>query len=80
MADRHIHLTFPSKKIKEPVVYQLGQKFKVITNIRRANVSLDSGWMDLAVKGDEKEIDKAVEWLKKSGVRVDPVTGDIVEG
>lgn len=80
MAVEQIRLTFPPKKIKEPVIYKLGHEFKVITNIRRANVSSESGWVDLAVEGDDKEIERAIAWLKKLGVRVDPVTGDIVEG
>lgn len=80
MSVKQIHLTFPTRKIKEPVVYKLGHEFKVVTNIRRANVSPEAGWMDLAVEGDEKEIERAIAWLKKTGVRVDPVTGDIVEG
>ena len=80
MAKRQIRISFPPKRIKEPVIYKLGREFKIVTNIRRANVMSDAGWVDLEVEGTDKELDKGVEWLKKLGVRVDPVTGDIVEG
>jgi len=72
--------TFPRKLIKEPVIYQLSHKFKVVTNIRRADVSEDRGWVVLELEGDDKEIDSGINWVKDAGVRVDPIVGDIVEG
>jgi len=72
--------TFPRKLIKEPIIYQLSHKFKVVTNIRRADVSEDRGWVVLELEGDEKEIDAGVDWVREKGVRVDPIVGDIVEG
>ena len=38
MANKVINLTFPKKLIKEPVIYNLGHKFKVVTNIRKAKL------------------------------------------
>jgi hypothetical protein len=73
-------LTFPTELIKEPVIYNLGRTFKVVTNIRRADVSEDRGWVVLELEGDERDIDQGIKWLTGKGVRVDPVVGDIVEG
>jgi len=79
MASLKVHITFPEDKIKEPVIYQIGQKYDVITNIRRADVTEKSGWVDLELTGDPKEIERAVEGLKKMGVIVDPIERNIIE-
>jgi ABC-type methionine transport system ATPase subunit len=72
--------TFPRKLIKEPIIYELSHKFEVVTNIRRADVSEDRGWVVLELEGEDKEIDAGIAWVKEKGVRVDPIVGDIVEG
>jgi ABC-type methionine transport system ATPase subunit len=72
--------TFPRKLIKEPIIYELSHKFEVMTNIRRADVTEDRGWVVLELEGEDKEIDAGVDWVKEKGVRVDPIVGDIVEG
>ncbi len=79
MANMKIHLTFPTDKIQEPIIYDLGRKFKVVTNIRRANVSESEGWMDLELTGESDEIEKAMNALEKQGVRVDPIEGSVLE-
>ena len=79
MASLKVHITFPENKIKEPIIYQIGQKYKVITNVRRADVTEKTGWVDLELTGDPKEIDRAVEGLKKMGVIVDPIERNIIE-
>ena len=66
--------------IKEPVIYNLGQQFRVVTNIRRADVAEDRGWVVLELEGDDKDIEQGLAWVTAKGVRVDPVVGDIVEG
>jgi ABC-type methionine transport system ATPase subunit len=80
MAKRQVMFTFPRKLIKEPIIYQLSRKFEVVTNIRRADVSEDRGWVVLELEGGDKEIDAGIAWVKEEGVRVDPVVGDIIEG
>lgn len=80
MAKRQVMFTFPRKLIKEPIIYQLSKKFDVVTNIRRADVSEDRGWVVLELEGEDKEIDAGITWVKEKGVRVDPIVGDIVEG
>jgi L-aspartate semialdehyde sulfurtransferase ferredoxin len=79
MASLKFHITFPEDKIKDPVIYQIGQKYQVITNVRRADVTEKTGWVDLELTGDPKEIERAVEGLKKMGVKVDPIERNIIE-
>ena len=80
MDKQRIKFTFPSKLITDPIIYELAKKFKVVTNIRRADVGEKQGWVVLEISGDEKEIEDALKWVKSAGVRVDPVGGDVVEG
>ena len=79
MAKRRARFTFPTGLITEPVIFNLGRDFDVVTNIRRADVREDVGWVVLEIEGNEDEIDRGVAWVKSMGVRVDPVTGDVVD-
>ncbi len=80
MAKRQVMFTFPEELIREPIIYNLSHQFKVVTNIRRADISEDKGWAVLEMEGEEKEIEDSLAWVISKGVRVDPVVGDIVEG
>jgi len=80
MAKRQVMFTFPEELIKEPIIYNLGHKFKIVTNIRRADVSENKGWVILEMEGEEADIEHGIAWVTSKGVRVDPVIGDIVEG
>ena len=79
MSKRRARFTFPTGLITEPVIYDLGQNFRVVTNIRRADVREDVGWVILELEGDDEEIDRGLNWVSSLGVRVDPVSGDVVE-
>ncbi len=80
MAKRRVKLTFPRDLITEPLIYQLGQKFEIVTNVRRADVREAMGWVVLELEGDEDEISRGIDWVTETGVRVDPISGDVVEG
>ena len=80
MTKRQVTFTFPEELIKETIIYNLGQQFRVATNIRRADISEDKGWVVLQLEGEEKDIEEGIAWVTSKGVRVDPVIGDIVEG
>ena len=80
MVKRRVKFTFPPELIKEPIIYNLSQQFKVVTNIRRADVNGDKGWVVLELEGEREDIERGIVWVTSKGVRVDPVVGDIVEG
>ncbi len=80
MAVQRLRFTFPTDLIKEPVIYLIGQRFEVITNIRMADVDESTGWVILELEGDADEIARSVTWAESRGVRVDPITGDVIEG
>ncbi|HEY0829859.1 MAG TPA: NIL domain-containing protein, partial [Candidatus Dormibacteraeota bacterium] len=62
MARRRLKLIFGPSLVKEPVIYQVGRKFDIVTNIRRADVTRDQGWVLLEVSGEPDELDKGVEY------------------
>ncbi len=80
MASHRVKFTFLQQLITLPIIYELGKEFKVVTNIRRADVTEDRGWVVLELVGAMEEIERGLEWVAAKGVRVDPVQGDIVEG
>lgn len=80
MAKRQVMFTFPPDLIREPIIFNLGLQFKVVPNIRRADISENKGWVVLELEGEEKDIEAGIAWLTGKGIRVDPVTGDIMEG
>ena len=80
MAKQRVKFTFPQELITLPIIYELGKDFSLVTNIRRADVTEDRGWVVLELDGDLQEIERAIQWVTSKGVRVDPVEGVIVEG
>ncbi len=80
MVKRRVMFTFPPDLVREPIIFNLGLQFKVVTNIRRADISEDRGWVVLELEGEEKDIEEGITWVTSKGVRIDPVIGDIVEG
>ncbi len=80
MGTQRVKFTFMTQLVKEPIIYQLGQNFNLVTNIRRADVREDMGWVVLELDGDDAEIQRGLDWVSTIGVRVDPVSGDVIEG
>lgn len=78
MMAQRVRLTFPPEKVTEPVIYNVGHRFQVVTNIRRASITKDAGWVVLEISGEEQEVERALEYLRQTGVRVEPVEGDVV--
>ncbi len=71
--ERKVFLTFPAKLMKDPIIYQLGHNFKVIVNIRGASVSDEIGLVALVLEGEEDEVEKAVDYLRDKGVKIEPI-------
>jgi len=78
MTRMRVRLTFPPERIQEPVIYHLVKDFDIVTNIRRADVKADHGWVVLELEGKEDNLDRGIAWLKSKGVKVDPVERDVI--
>ncbi len=79
MAIERFYLTYSQEKIKEPIIYQVGRKFRVVTNIRSASISDHIGIVGLELDGEQSEIDAAVKWIAAQGVKVEPIEKNVIE-
>ena len=77
MAKRYVILTFTPETVAEPIIYNLGHQFNIVTNIRRANATEDRGWIELELDGEDKDIEDGIAWVTSKGVRVDPASDEI---
>ncbi len=73
-------LMFQPRLVTQPVVYELGKKFEVITNIRQASVNEEIGLVSIELEGPRPELDRAIAWLEEIGVKVEPVEINTIEG
>ena len=80
MDHQRVKFIFQGNQVKDPIIYQLGHTFHIVTNIRRAVVQEDMGWVILELDGEKEEIERGLQWVISTGVRVDPLSGDVVEG
>lgn len=80
MGKQRVKFTFIGDLVKEPIIYNLGRDFKIVTNIRRADVQEDMGWVVLELEGEDDEIQRGLKWVGTTGVRIDPVSGDVIDG
>jgi L-aspartate semialdehyde sulfurtransferase ferredoxin len=70
---------YPARLIRTPVIWQLGQKFEVITNVRQVSVTDEIGVVGLELEGPRAEIKSAIKWLERLGIRVEPVEINVIE-
>mgnify|MGYP003341567250 CR=1 FL=1 len=79
MAIQRFYLTYSQEQIKEPVIYQVGRKFRVVTNIRSASISDHVGIVGLELEGEPDQIADAVKWIAAQGVKVEPIEKNVIE-
>ena len=73
MAKRRLMLTFSEELIRDPIIYNLGQQFSIVTNILRADVTEDRGWVELELDGKDEDIEAGIAWVISKGMRVEPI-------
>ena|ERR1051325_11766124 len=76
---RRLWLMYPPKLIQKPLIWELGQKFKVVTNIRQASVTDEIGIVCLELDGKRDDVKGAINWLEKLGVKVEPIEINVIE-
>lgn len=72
-------LMYPPKQITNPVIWELGHKFPVVTNVRQASVTDEIGIVCLELDGKRDDVKAAVAWLEKQGIKVEPVEINVIE-
>lgn len=79
MPKKMVHLIFPQKLIKQPVIFTMAKRFGVVPNIRRAKITETVGEVILELSATKENLEKAQKYLERIGIKVEPVVGDIVE-
>ena len=64
-------LTYPTKRVKRPVIGEMKKKFALTTHIRSATITEEFGQIALELSGEQKVIGAAVRWFRQQGVQVD---------
>jgi len=70
-------LTFPGELLTEPIIYNLGQQFRIVTNILRADVTEERGLVVLELDGEDEDIEAGIAWVTSKGVRVEPTIDEM---
>jgi sulfur-carrier protein len=76
---RRVYLNFSGALCTQPVIYHLVKKFDVVPNIRSASITEDMSIMSVEFSGTKEAVEKALEWARKQGVKVDPIEMNVVE-
>jgi len=76
---RRVKLTYPQDKIQEPLLFKMARKYDIMPNIRRARVTDELGEIVLELEGKGADLDKGVAFLRKQGVEVELIEGDVIE-
>ena len=72
-------LMYPPKYITNPVIWELGHKFDVITNVRQASVTDEIGIVCLELSGPRPDVKAAIKWLEDLGIKVEPAEIGVIE-
>ena len=75
---KKVVLTFPSEVTELPLTYILAKQYDVQTNILKASIEAGkSGTLFLELKADNENLEKALAYLEKNGVKVCPIASRI---
>ena len=74
--------TFPSRvQVEKPIIWQMSRKFPDVSfDIRQASVNNEIGIMAVLLTGEADQVQGAIEFLRSSGVSVEPIEKSVVEG
>jgi hypothetical protein len=70
---------YPPRLIPRPLIWELGRRFSLVTNIRQASVTDEIGVVCLELNGARARVKAAIRWLEKLGVKVEPVEISVIE-
>jgi hypothetical protein len=74
--------TFPTAiQVEQPIIWQMSRRYPDVSfDIRQASVNNAIGIMAILLKGKEDEVKAAIEFMRASGVTVEPIEKSVVEG
>ena len=53
MAVERYNLTFNTQMSNQPILFNLGRKYRLIVTLEKANLSENAGWVQVAFNGDD---------------------------
>ena len=78
MFSKMLILRFPKKRVGEPIVVNLVKKFDLTFNILKATIyPRKEGIMVMELKGDRKNFQKGIKYLKSLGIQVETISQEI---
>lgn len=69
-----------SEQVRQPILYRLGKDFDVVTNIRRAQVTDDYGFIEADIEGSLEEVQRAISWLMTTGLNINTLQRSVTTG
>ncbi len=79
MVSKRIVLHFPHRLVDQPIVYKLVKEYDLQFNILKASVTpQEEGLMVLELSGRRDNFDRGVEYLQSCGVRLQPLSQDVI--
>ena len=76
---KRLWLMYPAKLIQRPIIWELGQKFPVVFNLRQVSVTDEIGIVCLELDGKRSVIKDAIKWLESQNISVEPVEINVIE-
>ena len=79
LISKRVVLRFPPRLVDQPIVYNLVKKYDLEFSILKAYVTpQEEGLLVLELRGDNGALDRGVEYLTSLGVRLQPLSQDII--
>jgi len=78
VVSKKIVLHFPKRLVSRPIAYRLVKDYNLEFNILKASFTQDEeGLMVIEIKGEQKDYDKGIDYLTKSGVKIQSLSQDV---
>ena len=79
MISKRIVLHFPHRLAGQPIVYRLVKDYDLEFNILKAYIiPEEEGLLVLELSGEDKNYEQGIQYLKEIGVKLQPLSQDIV--
>lgn len=76
---KRIVLHFPHRLVDQPIICRLVKEYDLDFNILKAYVTPhEEGLLVLELSGEDEQYQRAINWLKKRGVRIQPLSQDVI--
>lgn len=75
---KKIVLHFPPNLVDKPIIYHLVKDYDLEFNVLKASVTPnEEGLLVMELSGERKKYDEAIRFLKRTGVKVQPLVKDV---